>query len=200
MKQILSFLVLIFSLNSYSQDLVDLDYVSPFHEGLSAIKKGDAWGFIDKNGVLVIDFRTDVVLREMDGKAYPVFSSGRCLIAEEREGIAYFGYINMQGQTIIAPEYLNATHFKDGNALVIKLYKNVLGRNDLLDKKVIDYDYSEVVIDSNGEILHYIYEEPKHVTLSKDFMDKAPELTAKFLSSSILKVKMNNGKWAIKKI
>ena len=44
-----------------SQLMKGLDQVSSFNEGLVAIKKGDQWAFMDKQGTIVIDFRDDLV-------------------------------------------------------------------------------------------------------------------------------------------
>lgn len=185
---------------SFSQMLTDIDYVSPFHENLAAIKKDNTWGFIDRNGDLVIDFRNDLVIAAMDGMDYPFFNSGRCLIKEIRDGIAYFGYIDTTGKPVLKPQFLNATPFNDGIAVIIKLYKNVLGQNDVLDKAMIKYSYNELAIKPNGETAHYLSEKPTHITLSRDFMNGPPEIKSKFLTKSLIAVKDNNNKWSLKKV
>ncbi len=202
MRRLLSLYLIVFCipLNSFSQDLQELDYVSPFHEGMAAVKRGSSWGFIDQKGVLVVNFREDLVLKTVGGEQYPAFSSGRCLISIEKEGISYFGFIDRKGNTIIEPEFLNATHFEADRALVLKLYKNTLGRNDVLDKGMVDYSYNEVVIDTKGDIIHYVFEEPTHITLSKDFVDKAPSIKSKFLSNSLIATVNENRKWSVKKL
>ena len=196
----LCLILLVVLQNSFSQGLQDLDYVAPFHEGMAAVKRGSSWGFIDENGRLAIDFRKDLVLKTTDGEAYPVFSSGRCLIVTKKDGISYFGFIDMQGRTIIDPEYLNATHFVHGRAVALKLYKNIIGRNDVLDKGMIDYSYNEVVIDAEGTILHYVFEEPTHITLSKDFIDEPPVIRSTFLTASLLAIKNDDHKWSVHKL
>jgi hypothetical protein len=183
-----------------SQTLSGIDYISPFHDNLAAVKKGTAWGFMDRDGNLVIDFRNDLVVRDMGAMDYPVFNSGRCLIKEMREGIAYFGYINKDGITVLEPQFLNATDFNDGLAIILKLYKNVLGQNDVLDKSMITYDYMELAIDPKGEIIHYISEKPTHITLARDFMNGPPEIRSKFLTQSLLAIRNSDNTWSIKKV
>lgn len=196
----LSVVVLLMPLLAFNQEISNLDFISPFHEGLAAVQKGDAWGFIDTNGVLVIHYRTDLVLKEINNEAYPVFSSGRCLIQEERDGILYFGYIDRTGAAVIPPQFLNATHFNEGLAIVLELYKNVLGQNDVLDKNMISYSYGELAINPSGDTIHYLFEEPTHITLAKDFMDGPPEIKSVMLTKSLFAVKNKKDKWSLKKV
>ena len=202
MKRFITFslILVVFSFLGRAQELSQIDFISPFYDGLAAVQKGDSWGFINEDGKLVVEFRYDLVLKEVNGHSYPVFNSGRCLIHEKREGISYFGYIDDKGKTVLPLDFLNATHFKEGTALVLKLFKNVLGRNDVLGKAMIDYSYREIIIDVNGQELYYIFEDPVHITLSKDFIKEVPEIKSKFLAKSILAVKMEEKKWSIKKL
>lgn len=192
--------IFIFPLLINSQNLSGIDYISPFHEGLAAIKKGNDWGFISANGDMVIDYRSDVVLSSIDGNTYPVFNSERCLIVEEKEGISYFGFMDTTGKTVIEPQFLNATNFNDGLAIVLKLYEDVLGQNDVLDKRMIDYNYMELTINPNGDIVHYLSKKPKHVTLSKNFLPRPPEIRCKFINNHIIAVKDDKNTYSIKKI
>ena len=62
MKQLITLctlLVLPFIL--FAQELTGIDEIAPFSEGLAAIRKGNEWGFINKEGQLVIEFRDDLV-------------------------------------------------------------------------------------------------------------------------------------------
>ena len=149
---------------------------------------------------MVIEFRTDLVPKQVNGDLYPLFNSGRCLIQKEKEGITYFGYIDTTGQTVLAPQFLNATHFNDGLAIIIKLFKNILGQNDLLNKNMIDYNYLELAINPDGETIHYLFDEPTHITLSKDFMDGPPEIKSVVLSKSLFAIKNEKNKWSLKKV
>lgn len=194
-----SVLLLIIPLTIFAQTLSEIDFISPIHDGVMAIKKGEKWAFINQEGELLVDFRNDVVVSTINGNKYPVFNSDRCLISSEKEGISYFGYIDKKGNAILKPQFLNATEFKNGKATVIKLYKNVLGTNDVLDKQMIEYDYMEVAIDINGEIVYYFNKKPTHVTLEKNFLGKPPRIKSKFISDNLIATQNMDNTWTIKK-
>lgn len=182
---IISLGLLIFSGLGYSQSIENLDAVSQFHNGLAAIKKGDQWGFMNAKGELVIDFRSDVVLSKTDQGLYPVFSEDRCLIMEVKNGISYFGYIDKSGKTVIKPQFLNAQNFQNGKALALKLMKQEVTKNTALGKNVVYYNYFEVVIDSLGDVLHYLNPSGVPVTLDKDFLRKPPKIMSKCLADNL---------------
>lgn len=126
-----------------SQNLKDLDYISPFHEGFAAVKKNKTWGFIDESGKQVINFRSDIIPKEKD---YPFFQNGRCLIRKVVDGIVYYGYINPTGKTAISPQFVNATSFDKGKAIALKVSKEFLGTNHLLAKNVVSYNYMKLLL------------------------------------------------------
>ena len=183
-----------------AQNLGDVDFISPFNNGLSAIEKEGKWAFINGEGELVIDYRDDLVLTDFGDESYPVFDSERCLIVKKDDGISYFGYIDKTGKTTIKPQYLNATNFKSGLAIILKLHKISLGQNDILGKNMIDYSYSELAINPNGETIHYLSEKPTHVTLSKDFLKGPPEIRTVFISNHLIAIKNDDKTWSIKKV
>tara|TARA_R110001583_G_scaffold118602_3_gene270038 strand:+ start:3394 stop:4014 length:621 start_codon:yes stop_codon:yes gene_type:complete len=184
----------------FSQTLEGIDYISPFNEGLAAIKKGDKWAFINTEGTVVINFRDDLVKSNFDEGSYPVFKNSRCLIWEEKEGIKYYGYINTLGKSIIKPQFLNAANFNNEIAMAIKLAKDTIGHNDILDKPIVNYNYFEVIIDTKGEITHYLTQKPKHITLSKRFIKQSPKFTTKLLSDNLFAIWTKEKKWEIKKV
>ncbi len=104
------------------------------------------------------------------------------------------------GEAIIKPQYLNATNFKNGLAIILKLHKISLGQNDVLGKNMVDYSYSELAINPNGETVHYFSEKPTHVTLSKDFLKGPPEIKTVFISDGLIAIKNEDKTWSIKKI
>ena len=122
MKKLLITLVLIPFLG-IAQTLENLDYISPFNDGVAAIKKENEWGFIDQEGKLIVDFRNDLVVTKTDNANYPIFKNDRCLIAHHKNGVLYYGYINKKGVTIITPQFLNATNFNEGKALALTVHK-----------------------------------------------------------------------------
>ena len=113
-----------------SQTLENLDYIFLFHEDLAAIQKRNQSAIIDTDGSIIIDFRSDLVSTVFDYATYPIFRDGRCLI--EKDGIAYFGYINTSGDTVIEPQFLNANNFKAEKAIVLKLIKEIAEKNTAL--------------------------------------------------------------------
>ncbi|WP_299113938.1 WG repeat-containing protein [uncultured Winogradskyella sp.] len=202
MKKLIVFLVFltVIPMITTSQELDDIDFISPFNDGLSAIQKGGKWAFINENGDMVIDYRDDLVLTVFNDNSYPIFNSGRCIIVKIEEGISYFGYIDKSGKTIIEPQYLNATNFNNGLAIILELHKNILGRNDILDKKIVDYSYTESAINIDGEIIHYLSDKPTHITLSKDYMRKPPKIKTKFISEKLVATQNKDNSWSIKKV
>jgi len=97
-KLIILWVILIVTpLTIRSQNLGDIDFISPFNDGLSAIEKEGQWAFINREGELIIDYRDDLVLTDFGDESYPVFNSERCLIVKKDEGISYFGYIDKLG-------------------------------------------------------------------------------------------------------
>ena len=190
-------ILLIFSSFGFSQNLENIDFISPFNDGMAAIQKGDQWGFINEQGIQVIDYRNDLVLRKYKNKSYPVFNNDRCLIKSKKEGISYFGYIDKTGAMVMKPQFLNATHFKDGYAIVLELIKRNVGSNQMLKKPLVSYDYFEALIDTDGNVVHYLIEDPVHITLDKDFLKKVPKITSKMLSKNVIAQLNENKKWII---
>lgn len=192
----LSFLIFFLPVLLSAQTLENLDQIGPFHEGLAAIQKGSQWGFMNTKGELVVDFRKDL-LPSSEHENYPVFVDERCRITRKKEGIMYFGYIDPAGKTIIEPQFLNATNFKDGNAIVLKLRKEVAGKNDALGKSVIYYRYNEVIITKEGEIVKYLTQEGKNVVLDKDYLKNPPQITFKHISPNLFAQKDQSNLWQL---
>ncbi|TCK64824.1 WG repeat protein [Winogradskyella wandonensis] len=181
-----------------AQKLNDISFISPYNDGVAAIQKNNQWAFINVEGKIVVDYRDDLVLTTFEKNNYPVFNSGRCLIKEVKDGISYFGYIDKDGNTIVKPQYLNATNFENGLAIILELHKNNIGKNDVLDKKMIDYSYTESAINPNGKIVHFLSDKPTHITLSKDYIKIPPEIKSKFISETLVAQKNGDKTWSIK--
>ena len=75
-------------------------------EGYAAVKRDGKWGFIDIDGIVVIDFRFDDAL-----------SFGQHMAAVKQDGL--WGYINMKGDVVIEPVYMEAKSFSNGSAPVL---------------------------------------------------------------------------------
>lgn len=183
-----------------AQTLENLDYISPFNDGVAAIKKGNEWGFIDQEGKLIIDFRNDLMVTKTDNANYPIFEDDRCLIAHHKDGVLYYGYINKEGETVIAPQFLNATNFNNKKAIALKVHKETIGYNDIFKKDVVSYHYFEVVIDKTGTTIDHLTQLALHVSPQNIKNSGSPTITSKFISANLVAVKGNNSKWQIKKI
>lgn len=191
----LLWLFLYFVTSLTAQNLKGLDYISPFHEGLAAVKKNGAWGFINEKGVKVIDFRNDIIPSE---KEYPFFKNGRCLVTAMKDGILYYGYINPTGKMAIPPEFVNATSFENGKAIALKVSKEDLGTNNLLAKKVVSFYYDEVIINIDGKTIKYLGE-PQHLILSGDKLRTSPAIQTYFINENLVAMK-SKGKLEIHSI
>jgi hypothetical protein len=181
----------------YAQSIENVDYISPYHNGLAAIKKDGQWAFINNTGDVVVNYRTDLVLTKSNDGSYPVFNDDRCLIEEKKNGISYFGYIDATGKTIIEPQFLNAANFNNGNALALELIREDVAKNIALDKNIVYYKYFEVIINSNGEVMHYLNPSGVNVVLDRDFLKKPPKITSKRISDNLYAVRNKNKKWTI---
>jgi len=199
MKNVLSLFIAIVLLPIYSiaQSLDNLDFISPFSDGVAAIKKDNQWAFINEQGTIVIDFREDVLLTKFESNNYPVFKDGRCIIKEKKDGINYFGFINTSGETVIAPKYLNASNFNKGYAVVLKLTKEKGGRNDVIGKNAIYYKYYEVTIDTKGDVKEYLIPEGTNVILDKKYLREPPKIVSKKISDNLVMTKNKNGTWSL---
>ena len=200
-RMIFPFLLMLFvPVLCLAQTIENIDFISPFNEDVAAIKKGDLWAFIDTNGTMIIAFRNDLVSTKIEKDEYPIFKNNRCLISQKKDGITYFGYIDKTGKTIIKPQFLNATHFENNKAVVLKLNEEIIGDNTILDKKVISYKYFEVVIDDQGNTKNYLDFNGIAVALDKKYLYKPPQILRQLISDSLFTYLNRNKKWVIEKI
>lgn len=184
---------------SFAQIFNNVDEVTPFQEDLTAVKKGNEWGFIDKKGTLVIDFRSDLVLTNSNPNkeitsSYPVFKNGRCLIKKLIDNTYFFGFIDKKGNEIIEPIYLNATNFKNGYAIVILPSKDVIGYNEVLKKDIVSSKIEEFIINPSGEVVKYLENPRKNITSKTP-----PVFYSKFIAPNLIAVKKKDQKWDIYK-
>ena len=188
----------------------DLDQVTEFHEGLAAVRKGANWGFIDQSGKLVIEFRDDLVWSEnpvagskgVRGMAYPRFSEGRCpvrVFKEDEPEIPFYGFIDKAGKTVIQPDFLNITEFRDGIALGIFFKKTFRGKNNF-QLNIYDYSFTEVVINTAGEMIWPLAERENIMMEARRY--QTPALLARILSPDLIAVETETAPrhWEIRKI
>jgi len=191
----------------FAQELTGIDEIAPFSEGLAAIRKGNEWGFINKEGQLAIEFRDDLVwnnlantsVNDVSSVRFPQFKNGRCMIKKimEEEEIMTYGFINTEGNVIIEPEYLNLTEFNEGYAVGILVTKDFRGKNNF-QLNIYDYRFSEVLLDTAGDIMLLINKRDGISMSVRRY--ELPELRAKFLSVSTLAVKSPTNTWEIRKL
>ena len=200
-KAIILFAILSFMpFFGHTQTIENLDYISNFNEGLATIRKNDQWAFINTKGDIVVNFRSDLVTTKSEDGNYPIFKDGRCLIVKEEDGISYFGFIDGFGKVVVEPQFLNASNYKNEVAIVLKLVKEELGKNEALGKNLVNYKYFEVAIDHNGNIKNYLNNKGITIGLDKKSLIKPPKITSKLISENLCAVMTGNNRWAIVKI
>ena len=184
----------------------NLDEVTPFHEGLAAVRRGNQWGFINTEGELVIGFRSDLVWNQspdanasgVEAIPYPRFKDGRCPVTvEKEEGIPFYGYIDTSGKTVIEPEYLNLTEFSNGKAVGIFFQKTYRGKNNF-QLNIYDYSFTEGIINTKGEMIWPLTER-KNI-LMKPVRYEMPLIQARILENNIIAVEAAPDRWEIRKI
>ena len=181
-----------------TQVIDSINYISPFHDGFASIQKDSEWAIIDEEGTIVIDFRGDLVSLKIKNDSYPAFISGRCLIKEIKDDVTYFGYININGDIVVEPQFINATNFKYDKAIVTKLVIYELGYNSIMEKPIVSYKYREIVIDSSGNLKNCLTEE-KPLSYLKPFI-KIPIIHSKIISKNLVIIKNEMGELILRKI
>jgi hypothetical protein len=101
---------------------------SRFSEGLAAVRINGKWGYINRQGEVVIQPRWD--------SARP-FQEGLASVADKSDDVYRCGYINKQGKYVIAPGMLfNCSSYSDGlaHAEIYETYETTV-RGGYLDKQ-----------------------------------------------------------------
>lgn len=186
---------IIISFFSDAQSIENVDFISPFHDDVAAIKKEGKWAFINREGNLIIDFRTDLATTKTEDGDYPMFNSDRCKIVEVKAGISYFGFINKSGKIVIEPQFLNTTNFNGGIAIALELDKEFIAKNTALNKDLVNYRYFEVLIDTTGKIPYYLTQDGVNIVLDKDFLRAVPQITSKRITEDLYAVKNKKNSW-----
>lgn len=201
-KVVLVFFLAIIQGSGYSQSVADinkalvsgLDQITPFHEGHAAVRRGNQWGFIDAQGKLVIDFRSDL-FGNTSGKSgtsgvesipYPRFHNGRCPIRvnnPDEPNIPFYGFIDTSGKPVILPEFLNVSEFKDGIALAVYFKKTFRGKN-AFQLNIYDYTFTEVVLNPQGEMIWPLSERTQISMDPKRY--KTPGLLGQILNRNLI--------------
>ena len=198
MKKLLIVLLIIPFIGT-AQTLENIDNISPFNDGVAAIKKGNSWAFINQEGQMVVDFRDDLVSTKTDNASYPIFSNDKCLIAHQKDDILYYGYIDKTGKTVITPQFLNAINFEYNKALALKVHKETIGYNDIFKKDVVSYHYFEVVIDKEGKTLDHLTQLAVHISPKYNKNSNLLKITSRLISKDLALVQ-NRNTWTLKQI
>ncbi|WP_405575736.1 WG repeat-containing protein [Winogradskyella sp. Asnod2-B02-A] len=197
---VLVLILIVLPIIGIAQSIENIDFISPLHNEVSAIKKDGKWAFVNQKGDLIIDFRTDLVAEENEDGTYPVFYNDRCKIVEVKAGISYFGFINKSGETVIDPQFLNTTNFKEGIAIALKVNKQVIGENTALDKEMVNHRYFEVLINTEGKDIYYLNQDGVNVVLDKDFLIGVPNIMSKYIAENLYAVKQKDNTWTLVKV
>lgn len=89
------------------------DFVYPFSEGFSAVRKNDKWGFIDKSGKLVISLQYD---HATDWRASSGFCEGYVCVKKNKK----YGLVDSNNTLVLPFEYDVQMEFNDGHILLLK--------------------------------------------------------------------------------
>ena len=100
----------------------------------------------------------------------------------------------------IKPQFLNATNFSKGKAIVLELVKEIVGINQALGKDVVYYKYYEVVINTTGDIENYLTKKGINLVLDKDFLRQVPKINSRQLSKDLYAVIDAKNTWSIVKL
>ncbi len=206
MKTIYQTLILILlPLMVASQTVKNADFISPVEDGYASFKVGNQWGFMDETGERVLDLRNDLVAHEVVQNAvdlgvasqmYPVMLEERSIIKKNKDGIAHYGFIDLNGDVVIEPRFLNVSNFKDGYALALEISEEVLGQNPALAKRVVNYYYNLVMIDKSGKVVKYLCG-PFPFVYAKEKLKQAPPIVAKDIGEKLIAVRTPEGKWEV---
>lgn len=104
------------------------DYIGIFNEDIARVNIGNSWGFINKNGEIIIETKFQLVKD---------FHEGFAAFMVKKFGMKKWGYINKEGKIIVNPIYDEAGDFNNGIAKVIS--KKIFGER------------KELIIDGNGK-------------------------------------------------
>lgn len=182
---IILFLISITAIQSNGQEIKNVDFISPFHNGFAAVQKGNTWGFINEKGTFVIDYRDDLVAQPCEKHPewiFPKFVQGRTLIKKLEDNIIYYGFMDTQGTIVLEPTFINTPRFNtDGLAIIQRLTKDTYGSNQIMKKNMVRYTYTEEVVNLNGATVTYLTD-PEHILPYRDRMKESPKLKSILLS------------------
>lgn len=198
-------IVLALPIIAYSQILKGIDEIATFSEGLAAVRQGNQWGFINQEGALVIDFRSDVhwnkdavsAKSDIKGVRYPMFKEGKCMIWKMEGDIPLYGFIDTAGAVVIEPQFLNVHSFENGYTIGVLFRKVLMGENEI-KMSVYDFKFNDVLMDSSGKIVEY-FGERDNIQMRKSRYE-LPSIWINKLSDKAIAVKTKEQGWEVRKL
>ena len=203
---ITSFIMLMLPNVFHSQTVKNIDEIAPFSEGLAAVRQGNQWGFIDEEGTMVIDFRSDIYWnrdadtskKDISGVQYPMFNEGRCLITKiVEDGVPVYGFIDTKGNVILEPQLLNVYPFKGGYTTAVLFEKSMKGKNEF-NLDIYEFKFHDVMLDTSGEIVEF-FNRRYNIQMTKKRY-QMPSVGVKQLSDSLVAVYTEDQGWEVRKI
>jgi len=190
----------------HSQNITNIDEIAPFSEGLAAVRQGDQWGFINEEGIMVINFRNDIYWNkdadtsksDISGVRYPMFNDGRCLIIKNvEEDVPAFGFIDTKGNVVVEPQLLNVYPFKDGYTTAVLFEKSMKGKNEF-NLDIYEFKFHDVMLDTSGEIVEF-FNRRNNIQMTKRRY-QMPSVGVKQLSGGLVAVYTQDQGWEVRKI
>jgi hypothetical protein len=129
--------------NKYFQFVIkpQFDFAYGFSEGRAEVTTNRKSGFIDTSGKIVIPMKYDMAWPFRDGLAlvrYDIPSGEVMTVEGETPNYKYqYGYVDHQGNEVIALQFAKATHFSEGYAMVVPAGFKLFG-----------------IIDKTGNLVH----------------------------------------------
>ncbi len=207
MKRIIVVFMVVLALPvmAFSQDLKGIDEIAPFSDGLAAVRQGNQWGFINQEGALVIDFRSDLLWNkdantsrsDIKGVRYPMFKEGKCIVWKMEGDIPLYGFMDKTGVVVIEPQFLNVRSFENGYTTGVLFRKVLMGQNEI-KMSVFDYKFNDVLMDSSGKIVEF-FGERENIQMRKNRYE-LPSIWVNKLSDKAVAVKTKGKGWDVRKL
>lgn len=164
-------LIYISATNLFSQPVIKVKDFGEFNEGLLSVLIGDKWGFIDTNGVMVIQPKYQSMM------GAPYFSNGVAVVELEKAGP--FGAIDKTDKTVVPFAFYRMSRFGDDVAVTMKpadagnggtrAHCQVVSKNGTIvnDSTINEYNFNTFY----SEGLSHFREKSKYGFLDKNGME-----------------------------
>ena len=129
---------------------VRISYSSGLHEGLGPILVDGKWGFVDKDGTIVIEATYNYVNHFSEGLA-------RVRVGDEpkpkRGPSGLVGFVSRSGKMVIKPQFIRAGSFSQGRAYFVERTKQGKWKYGFIDKTgfwIVDPMFDQAMPFSDG--------------------------------------------------